>query len=132
MAFFLAVILLIYFKIVCLYLLIFPLGLQLDLSKIFGKAFVIVIFFLSFKRITHAYLLKISITHSKKLLPLLNWLINRISAGSAPQILSMKNECTFRFSSFLIIGLCNYSDNSQFDIFSILTVPPETFLSKDL
>ena len=46
--------------------------------------------FLSFKGIAHAYLLKISIAHNKKWTPLLNLLINYISARSAPQILSWK------------------------------------------
>ena len=37
---------------------------------------------------------------------------------SAPQILSTKDEYTFRFLQFLIIGLCNSSANSLFEIFS--------------
>ena len=36
------------------------------------------------------YLLKISITHNKKRIPLLNLLVNYISARSAPQIVSLK------------------------------------------
>ena len=40
---------------------------------------------LSFKGTTQAYLLKISITHNKNLIPLLYLLINRISAKSAPK-----------------------------------------------
>ena len=55
------------------------------------------------------------------LIPLLNLLINCISARSAPQILSLKDDCTLRFSIFLIIGLCNSSANSWFDIISLLT-----------
>ena len=51
--------------------------------------------FLSFKGITHAYLLKMSITHNKKTIPLLNLLINYISARSALQILFLKGDCTF-------------------------------------
>ena len=53
--------------------------------------------FLSFKGTTQAYLLKISITHNKNLNPLLDLLINCISAKSAPQILSLNVECTFLF-----------------------------------
>ena len=53
--------------------------------------------FLSFKGITHAYLLKISITHNKKRIPLLNLLINSISERSVAQILSINGECTLRF-----------------------------------
>ena len=56
--------------------------------------------FLLFKGATHAYLLKISITHNKKRIPLLNLLINCISARSEPQILSIKDECTFVFVIF--------------------------------
>ena len=33
--------------------------------------------------------------HNKKRIPLLNLLINGISARSAPQILPMKDKCTF-------------------------------------
>ena len=35
-------------------------------------------------------------------------------ANSAPQILSIKGECTFRFSNILIIGLCNSLAKSLF------------------
>ena len=51
--------------------------------------------FLSFKETTQAYLLKISITHNKNQTPLLNLLINGISAKSAAQILSLNIEYTF-------------------------------------
>ena len=60
-------------------------------------------------------------TLNKKRNPLLNLLINCISARSAPQILSIKDECNFLFLNFLIIGLCSSSANSLFDIFSCLT-----------
>ena len=66
--------------------------------------------FLSFKGTTYAYLLKISITHNKKLILILSLLINCIYARS-PKNESINDECTFRFSNFLIIGLCNYSAN---------------------
>ena len=55
-----------------------------------------------------------SITHNKKRIPLLNLLINYISARAAPQILSIKGECTFLFLNFLMIGLRNSSVNSLF------------------
>ena len=45
--------------------------------------------FLSIKRITDTYLQKISKTHNKKQIPLLNLLINCILVRSAPQILSI-------------------------------------------
>ena len=56
----------------------------------FEKHLVIVMPFLSFKEITHVYLLKISITHNKKQIPLLNLLIDCVSVRSASQILSIK------------------------------------------
>ena len=73
-----------------------------------------------------------SITHNKNVNPLLNLLINRISARSAPQILSVKGECTFLFLNFLIMGLCDSSAYSLLDIISFLTVPPDVFLLKSL
>ena len=58
---------------------------------------------------------------------------------SATHILFIKDECTFRFSNFLMVGLCNnnYSANSWCDIFSFLIPPSEVltleeFLSKNL
>ena len=83
-----------------------------------------VIPFLYFKGITHAYLLKMSITHDKKRIPLLNLLINCISARSASEILSAKDQCTFPFLNFFKIALYNYN---LFEIFSFLSVPPEAF-----
>ena len=62
-----------------------------------------------------------SITQNKKRIPLLNLLISYIFAKSACQILSIKGECTFLFPNFLIFGLCNFSANSFFGIFSFLT-----------
>ena len=53
--------------------------------------------FLSFKEITHAYLLKVSITHNKNLNLLLKFLINCISVKSASQILSLNKEQTLLF-----------------------------------
>ena len=63
------------------------------------KALVIVIHFLPFKGTTPAYLLKLSITHNQNRIPLLNLLINCISAKSASQILSLKDDHPFRFSN---------------------------------
>ena len=83
----------------------------------------------------HAYLLKMSITHNKKRIFLLNLLISCISARSVPQTLSIKAECTFLFSNLLIIG----SANSLLDILSFLiaelfecVASPKVFLSKNL
>ena len=88
---------------------------------------------------THAYLLKISITHNKKRIHLLNLLISCISARSVPQTLSIKAECTFLFSNLQIIGSCNSSANSLLDTLSFLiaelfecVASPEVFLSKNL
>ena len=45
-------------------------------------------------------------------------------AKSAPQILSLNYECTFRFSNFQMIGLCS-SPNSLFCKILLITAPPE-------
>ena len=58
-------------------------GLRPDSTKIFWKVLVIVILFLSFERITYAYLLSISITNDKYQNPLLNLLINQKFARPA-------------------------------------------------
>ena len=102
-------------------------GLRLDSFKIFWKTLVIVILFLSFKGITRGYLLKISITHNKNLNPLVNVLIKYISSRSTSQILSLKNESTYIFLNFLIIGLCDSSANSLIDIISFLIALPDAF-----
>ena len=60
----------------------------------------------------------------------MNLLINYIYARSVLQILSIKEECTFLFLNFLVIGFCNSSANSLLEMISFLTVPPEVFLSK--
>ena len=85
--------------------------------------------FLSFTGITHVYLLKILITYDEKGILLLNLLINCILGRSAPQALSVKDDCTFGFSIFLTINLCSSSTSSWFDVFSFLTAPPEADLS---
>ena len=59
---------------------------------------------------------------------LLNFLINCTSERSAPQILSIKGENAFRFSNFLIIGLCNSSARSLLDMISFLIAPPANLL----
>ena len=102
-------------------------GLRFDSSKFFWKTSVIVIHFLSFKEITHIYLLKISITHNENLNNLLNLLINYISARSVPKILSIKSECNFFLLNFLIIGVCNSSTSSLLEIVSFFPVPSEVF-----
>ena len=58
--------------------------------------------------------------------------MNRISARSAPKILSIKDECIFLFSIFLIIVLCKSSANYLLEMISILTAPSYVFLSKSL
>ena len=58
--------------------------------------------------------------HNKNRNPLFYLLISCISARSAPQVLSLKDEYTFRFSNFLVIGLCNSSANCCSDIISPL------------
>ena len=61
--------------------------------------------FLPSKGTTHAYLLKMSITHDKNLNPLLNLLVNCISAKPAPQLFPLNAEYSFLFLNFLIMGL---------------------------
>ena len=56
---------------------------------------------------------------------LLNLLINCISARSATKILSLNDEYTFRFSNYVVIGLCNSPAYSWFDMFLFLAEPPE-------
>ena len=46
-----------------------------------------------------------------------------MSAKLAPQVVSIKDEYFFRFSDFLITGLCKSLGNSLFKMIS-LTVPP--------
>ena len=60
-------------------------GLRFDSFQVFLEELVIVLPFLSFKGIAHAYLLKISITPNKNLNTLSNLLINCVSARSAPK-----------------------------------------------
>ena len=112
-------------------------GLQLDSNKFYLKGLAIEITFLSLTGTTHAYLLKISMTHNKNQKHLLCLLINCISVKSAPKVLSLKGEFIFRFSiilkkilKFLIIGFGNSSANCWFGIISLLAVPPEYFLEK--
>ena len=77
-----------------------------------------------FQRKTQLYLLWISITHNKNINPWLNLLIHCISARSAPKILAIKDECTFRLSNFLIIALCYSSGNCCSVIFLLAAVLP--------
>ena len=65
----------------------------------------------------------------EKGIPLLNVLINCISARSAPQIMSTKDKYTFRFLNLLITDLCNSSADSSLDLISFLIAPLETDLS---
>ena len=60
-------------------------------------------------------------THNKNQNPLLNLLINCIPARSATQILCIKDNYTFRFLNFLIIGLSNSSANCLFSIIANLS-----------
>ena len=68
--------------------------------------------------------------HGKNRNSLLNLLINCISGRSAPQILSLKDNYIFRFSSFLITGLCNSVANSWFGISSLITPLPPTLFAR--
>ena len=100
-------------------------GFLLNSLRIFWKALVIVIPFLSIKGISQAYLLWISITHNKKRKTLLNLLINCITP-----ILFMKGECTFVLLNFRIISLYNSLHNSLLEVLSFLMLLPEVFYQK--
>ena len=90
-------------------------------------AIIIVISFLSYKGITQAYLLYIA--NNEKQTLLLKLFINCISARSVPQIMSQKDECTFWFSNFLIIGLCKPSANIVlFSITQLKVLAPQVLL----
>ena len=82
-------------------------GFWLDSPKFLWKiTLLLVIPFLSFKGTTHAYLLKISRTHSNRN-PLLYLLVNCIWARSASQPLSLKDEYTFvNYISWFFFILC--------------------------
>ena len=47
-------------------------------------------------------------------------------------MLSIKSKRTFLFLSFLMIGLCNSSANSLFEVVSFLIPPPKVYLTKNL
>ena len=64
-----------------------------------------------------------SITHNKKRILLLNYLLIAYQQDQHSKIYR-KDESTFRFLDFLIIGLCNSSVNSWFCIISLLAAPP--------
>ena len=81
----------------------------------FLKSMINLLLFWYFKGTTHKYLLYMSTGNNKNWNPLLNLVIKWISIKSTrswPQILS-----TFRFSNFLIIGLCNSAANSNLTYF---------------
>ena len=114
-------VLLICCKIHCIYLPMFCLVYikthLIFLEQLFLLLLVTVIAFLSFKESAPAYLLQMS--HVKNQNLLLNLLINCISATSARQTLSIKDEYTFRFSNFLRIGLSDSLANCWFGIISL-------------
>ena len=78
----------------------------------------------------HIYNTFISTTQNKSLNHLVSLLINCISARFVPKIFFIKDDCTFLFSDFLIIGLCNFSPNSLLEIISSLTALSEIFYQK--
>ena len=84
----------------------------------------------TFQEIIHSCLIYISIAHNENLNPLLNLLKNCLLAKSAPHLFPITDEYTFRFSNFLIIGLCNSSANSLLDLMLFLIVPPEVFIKQ--
>ena len=60
---------------------------------------------------------------------LLNLIINWRSARSAPQILSLKGDCTYLLLNFLIIGLCDSSAGFLLEIISFLILLLEALSS---
>ena len=58
---------------------------------------------------------KISIAYNQNRIPFVGLLINCISARSASQILSRKNEYALHVLNVLIISLCKSSANDWFD-----------------
>ena len=82
-------------------------------------------YLLTFKGLSHAYLVKTSITHSKYLTFLFFEDNDSISAKSAAQILPLNLAYTFLLLNFLITGLCNSPANRSFTLF-----PDPAFLSK--
>ena len=99
------------------------------------------IYLIKFWCTIHQTLPKISITRNKKQISLLNLLINCISARSTTEILSLNDEYTFLFLTFVIIGLCNSSATYSFcliadskeNLFVIIALQPlADFLSKKL
>ena len=65
-------------------------------------------FFFSFKGKSNSCLAQISIPNDKYRNPWLNLLINWIFVRSALQVLYLKDEYTFYFSHFIVIGLFSY------------------------
>ena len=75
------------------------------------------------------------IIHNKNQNPLLIYLVLiylviACQEDKYPQIFSLKDEYTFHFLNFLIIGLFNSSANSWFDIILLLTPLLENILWK--
>ena len=82
----------------------FLFGLQLDLSKSFC---------LSYRRVTHGNVLKISMAHNNNQNLLWYLLINCIFARSLPEVSSLKYDSTFHFLNLLMIGWCNSPANCR-------------------
>ena len=61
---------------------------------------------------------------------ILDLLFNCKPTRSAPKMLSIKGDYTFRFSNFLIISLHNSSANSWLGIISLLAAPTDVLLSR--
>ena len=99
---------------------------RLDLFTISIKAFRTILAFLSFKGLTHAYVMKTSMTHNKFLTFLFFEGNDSISAKSACQILSLNLAYAFLLLDFLITGLDNCVASCSFTL-----IPEPLFLSKN-
>ena len=101
-------------------------GLKL-LFTILIKAFRAVLPFLSYKGLTHAYLVKATIKNNKYVTFLFFEDNVSISAKSAAKILSLNLAKAFLFLNFLVTGLSNSSVRCLF-----ILAPDTVFLSRNL
>ena len=102
-------------------------GLRLVLFTISIKAFKTVLLFSSFKGLSHACLVKTSMTHIKYLTSLFFEDNDFILAKSAAQKLSLNLTYTFLLLNVLVTGLWNSSTTCSFKL-----IPDPFFFSKIL
>ena len=86
------------------------------------------LYFLSFKELTQAYLVKTSTSHDKYLKPRFLEDNDTISVKSAAQILSLNLIYSFPLFNFLITGLSNSSASSSLTLTP--SISPVFFIKK--